>query len=221
MQKRLKNSSNTVDILPIDPIDPETGTIRRAADILARQGLLVFPTTGLYGLGADALSVEAIERVFAVKRRPSHMPLLVMIAALDGLDGLVASIPAYAHPLMGLWPGGITLIFDAGERVPDNLTGGTGKIGVRLPAHPVARALTRAFSGPITATSANLSGLPAPFRTMDLDGRISTRVDMVLDAGRLAGGGGSTIVDVTCWPVRVLREGAVSRGVIDRALKSG
>jgi L-threonylcarbamoyladenylate synthase len=219
--KRLKNSSNTADIRPIDPIDPEAETIRRAADVLARKGLLVFPTTGLYGLGADALCVEAIERVFAVKRRPSHMPLLVMIAALDDMDGLVASIPEYAHPLMGLWPGGITLIFDAGERVPTSLTGGMGKIGVRLPLHPVARALTRAFGGPITATSANLSGLPAPSRTMDLDDRISTRVDMVLDAGSLAGGVGSTIVDLTCWPVRVVREGAVSRDAIDRALESG
>jgi L-threonylcarbamoyladenylate synthase len=219
--QRLKNSSNTADIRPIDPIDPEAETIRRAADVLVRKGLLVFPTTGLYGLGADALCVEAIERVFAVKRRPSHMPLLVMIVALDDMDGLVASIPEYAHPLMGLWPGGITLIFDAGERVPTSLTGGMGKIGVRLPAHPVARALTRAFGGPITATSANLSGLPAPSRTMDLDDRISTRVDMVLDAGSLAGGVGSTIVDLTCWPVRVVREGAVSRDAIDRALESG
>jgi L-threonylcarbamoyladenylate synthase len=188
-------------------------------DVLARNGLLVFPTTGLYGLGADALSVEAIERVYAVKRRPAHMPLLVMVAGLDDLDALVTKVPDHAHRLMALWPGGITLIFDAAERVPASLTGGTGKIGVRLPAHPVARALTRAFGGPITATSANPSGLPAPSRAGNLDEHVGAGVDMILDAGTLAGGVGSTIVDLTCWPIRVVRDGAVSRDLIERALK--
>jgi L-threonylcarbamoyladenylate synthase len=92
---------------------------------------------------------------------------------------------------------------------------------VRLPAHPVAKALLAQFGGPITATSANLSGCRAAARVMDLDPEIRRQVEMVLDAGELAGGSGSTILDVTCWPVKVLREGAVSRRDIEDVLKKG
>ena len=123
--------------------------------------------------------------------------------------------------MLGLWPGGITLIFEAGERVPACLTGGTGNIGVRVPAHPVAKALVDQFGGPITGTSANLSGCPATASVEDLDPEIRRQADMVLDAGTLSGGPGSTIVDVTCWPVRVLREGAVPRQAIDDILNKG
>ena len=105
--------------------------------------------------------------------------------------------------------------------MPAVLTGGTGTIGVRLPAHPVAKALVDQFGGPITGTSANLTGYPASASVRDLDQAIHRQVDMVLDAGILAGGAGSSIVDVTSWPVRVVREGAVTRQTIDAVLKQG
>jgi L-threonylcarbamoyladenylate synthase len=198
-----------------DPVD-----IRSAADILGQKGVLVFPTSGLYGLGADACCGEAVRRVFAIKRRPSHQPLLVLLSGIHDMDRVVQTVPDYAEPLLGLWPGGITLIFRAGDRVPADLIGGTGKIGVRLPAHPVAKALVAKFGGPITGTSANLSGCAAAARVTDLDPDVRGQVDMVLDAGALAGGTGSTILDVTCWPVKVLREGAVPRRAIDDILRN-
>jgi L-threonylcarbamoyladenylate synthase len=181
--------------------------------------VLVFPTSGLYGIGADALCAEAVRRVFAIKRRPAIKPLLVLLSGLHDMATVVQTVPDYAQPLLGLWPGGITFIFKAGDSVPVNLTGGTGKIGVRLPAHPVAKALAERFGGPITATSANLSGCPAAARVVDLDPDIQRQVDMIVDAGPLAGGSGSTIVDVTRWPIRVIREGAVARKAIDAILK--
>ena len=84
--------------------------------------------------------------------------MLVLLSGIHDMDKLVRTVPDYAQPLLGLWPGGITFIFEAGDAVPVDLTGGTGKIGVRMPAHPVARALVEHFGGPITGTSANLSG---------------------------------------------------------------
>ena len=221
MKKRLRHSGDTANVVRIDSSDPDPNDIRMATDILGQKGVLVFPTSGLYGLGADAFCAAAVDRVFAIKRRPAHKPLLLLLPGIHDMAKVVRSVPDYAELLLGLWPGGITLIFKAGDRVPVSLTGGTGKIGVRMPAHPVAKALVEGFGGPITGTSANLSGLPATASVTDLDLRIRNQVDMVLDAGPLAGVSGSTIVDVTCWPVRVVREGRVPRRAIDDVLKNG
>ena len=218
MKRKPKNSHCIDRIVRIDPSDPDKIDIQRAVGVLNRQGVLVFPTTGLYGLGADAFSPEAIRRVFAIKRRPQGMPLLVMVPGPDEMGRVVRRVPAFARPLMELWPGGITLVFEAKEGVLSLLTGGTGKIGIRIPAHPVAKALIKDFGGPVTATSANLSGGPAVSDPANLDQRIGTEVDLIVDAGLLAGGAGSTVLDATCWPPRMIREGAVSRKRIEAAL---
>ena len=221
MIKRLKNSGDTADIVLIDSSAPDPNDVRTAAQILGQKGVLVFPTSGLYGLGADAFSGEAVQRVFSMKRRPAHQPLLVLLSGIHDMGRVVRSVPDYAELLLGLWPGGITIIFEAGGSVPACLTGGTGRIGVRVPAHPVAKALVDQFGGPITGTSANLSNFPAPACVVDLDPEIQRQADMVLDAGTLSGGPGSTIVDATCWPVRIIREGAVPRQAIEDVLRKG
>lgn len=218
MKRKPKNSPCIDKTVRIDPSDPDKSDIQRAVGVLNRQGVLVFPTTGLYGLGADALSPVAVSRVFAVKRRPRSMPLLVIVPGLDDMGRVVRSVPDFARPLMKFWPGGITLVFEAGEDVSSVLTGGTGKIGIRIPAHPVAKALVENFGGPITATSANLSGGPAVSDPANLDPRISDEVDLIVDAGVLAGGVGSTVLDASCWPPRMIREGAVSRQKIEAVL---
>jgi L-threonylcarbamoyladenylate synthase len=112
------------------------------------------------------------------------------------------------------WPGRVTLVFDARDTLPDSLTAQSGKIGVRLPGHPVAAAMVRQVKGPLTGTSANLSGRPGCYRLPDLDPQIAGQVDLVLDAGTLQGGVGSTVVDVTGEPPRILREGQVTAGQI-------
>jgi L-threonylcarbamoyladenylate synthase len=203
----------------IDPLSPSSADIGRATDTLIKKGVVVFPTTGLYGLGADARSAEAVRRVFAIKSRSIIKPILVLLSGIGEIETLVQTIPVYAEPLLGLWPGGITFVFDSRDSVLSELTGGTGKIGVRIPVHPVAKALVTHFGGPITGTSANLAGRPAATRVADLDEEIRSRVDLVLDAGPLAGGAGSTVLDVSAWPVKLLREGAVRWPVIKDILK--
>lgn len=201
--------------LRVDARWPEPETIAQAASIITRGGVIVFPTRGLYGLGADATNEAALQRVFAIKRRPAKNPLLVLIDDPSAIFHLARDVSAGARRIIAdLWPGGVTLVFAAREQTHWLLTGGTGKIGIRQPGHPVARALVTAVGGPITATSANVSGAPGCFRIADLDPSIAEQVDGILDAGPLAGGAGSTVVDVTGNRPVILREGCVATQAI-------
>ena len=190
---------------------PQPELIGEAADAIRRGGVVGFPTRCLYGLGADALSPEAVDRVFNLKQRPADNPILVLVDRISQLQSLVKRIPVIASELIDhFWPGKITLLFEAADSLPVNLTAGTGKIGVRMPGHAVARALVQAVKGPITGTSANLSGNPGCFRINDLEPQVARGLDLILDAGDLKGGAGSTVVDVSADRLQVIREGAVS-----------
>lgn len=211
MKPKRPDSQITVNRLAIDPGRPDPLVIRAAADIVRRGGVVVFPTRCLYGLAADALNPAAVERVFALKRRPAVKPILVLVADPCGVRSLVEQVTPPAERLMQhFWPGLVTVIFTARKKLPANLTAGTGKIGIRVPSHPVAAALVKAAGGPLTGTSANISGQAGCHRVADLDPQLAAAADAVLDAGPLAGGTGSTVVDATAEKVRVLRQGSVS-----------
>ncbi len=200
------------NIRKLNPQQPDSEIILEAARIIHRGGVVVFPTTGLYGLAADAGNRKAVERVFNVKMRPSTKPLLILIPDRLSLRNVVSHIPEVAERLMdAFWPGGLTLIFHAHSSVLPELTAGTGKIGVRLPAHPVSRLLVEAVGRPITATSANIYSHGGCSCIDHLESAVANAVDMVLDAGLLEGGTGSSVLDVTQTPPVLIREGAVSR----------
>ena len=172
--------------------------------------MVVLPTRHLYGLGVDALNRRAVERVFRTKQRPRHHPLLILVASPEEAGIYAQGIDARATALMhAFWPGKLTIVLPARPVLPEALTGGTGRIGIRLVAHPVSRRLVRALGRPITATSANLSGHPGCRRIEDLQPAILDAADLVLDAGPLLPGIGSTVVDVQQDVVQVLREGVL------------
>lgn len=207
------------NIRKIDPQKPEAGIIEEAAGVIRRGGVIVFPTRCLYGLGADAMDPDAVERIIRIKQRPPDNPILVLIYAEAQLEMLVENIPPAAVAIMAaFWPGRVTLVFDALDTLPGLLTAQTGKIGVRLPGHPAASALLLEVKGPVTGTSANLSGSPGCSRVADMGPRIVEQADLVLDAGPLQGGVGSTVVDVSEDPPRILREGQVTAGQVMGAL---
>jgi L-threonylcarbamoyladenylate synthase len=190
---------------------PDPALIKAAADIIGHGGVVVYPTSGLYGLAADPFRPAAVQRIFEIKGRSAHMPLLVLIDNRQILPRLTAEIPPVAEEMMNrFWPGGLTLVMPAHPAMPASLTGGGGTVGIRETAHPVARALAGAAGGVITGTSANRSGGAGCSRIQDLDPQVAAGVDLILDAGELAGGLGSTVVDCTTRPPRVLREGAVA-----------
>ena len=200
---------------------PQPAYIRAAAEALAKGRAVVFPTTGLYGLGANALDPRAVERIFDIKNRPAAMPILVLVSSRREASALVRGIlPAAKRLMERFWPGPLTIVMEASSLAPPLLCAGTGKIGVRMDAHPVAMALVRANGGPVTGTSANLSGQPAPARVEELDQEVARRCAVVLDAGELSGGPGSTIVDVTVDPPAILRQGAVPQNQVLKALRA-
>ncbi len=198
-------------IIRVDKDHPDPDIINQAAGILKTGGLVIFPATCLYGVAANALSADAVEKVFLLKQRPRNNPILVLIKNADQLEDLVARVPDKARILMDqFWPGGLTLVFDAADSVSPKLTAGCHKLGIRLPGHPVAQALVNSVDFPVTGTSANLSGQPGCTRTDMLSPEIIEKADLILDAGPVKGGAGSTIVDVTLMPPPILRRGTVA-----------
>lgn len=180
---------------------------------------MIFPTFCLYGIGVDALNPAAIQRVFRVKGRPETNPLLILVPDMASALDQVQDVSSEALRLMEIfWPGRLTLVLRARPHLPESLTAGTGKIGIRVPEHPVAAALVRAAGRPLTGTSANLSGQPGAAQVTKIDRAVREGADLILDAGVLQGGTGSTVVDLTCTPPRILREGRVSAEKILTAL---
>jgi L-threonylcarbamoyladenylate synthase len=152
----------------------------------------------------------AVRRVFEVKGRPEDKPLLVLVDSIAMVERLVAEVPARARELMARhWPGPLTLVLRARADVPREVTAGSRTLGVRLSAHPLARALVTALGEPITAPSGNPSGRPPPTNASEVAAYFQDRGVLVLDGGRTPGGPPSTVVDVTQEPPRVVRAGAV------------
>lgn len=215
MKKKPGRSTSDSHIRLVDPADPDPALIAQAVRIIEGGGLVIFPTRTLYGIGGDAMNPEAVNRVFRVKQRPANKPVSVLINARDDLARLAVKIPTAAVRFMEtFWPGRLTIVFAARPDVPSGLTAGTGKIGIRVPEHPVTVRLVASLGTPLTATSANLSGHPGADSIDQLPSEIIKRVDLVLDAGKLAGGAGSTVVDVTTDPPTMIRVGAISREVL-------
>lgn len=189
--------------------------VKEAADVIKNGGLVVFPTESFYGLAADTRRPFALKKVFRVKRREESKPLLVLIAEKNWINQLSAYVPPKAEKLMrSFWPGPLTIIFPAVDELDEALTGNAGKVGVRLPSHPVARALVRSVGAPITGTSANISGRPAPTTWEEAFKQIGDEVDCIIAQRSCCGGMGSTIIDVTHDPPRLLRRGLIAAKLI-------
>lgn len=220
MIKRRQQSNSKGRIVPIDPVSPDLSIIRKAADLIRAGGLAAFPTRSLYGIGADIYQPDPLATVFHAKGRTADKPISVLIRSESQLSDLVVDVPEPAFRLMKrFWPGRVTIVFAVHPSVPSPLTGNTGKIGIRLPEHPVAVALLNALDHPITGTSANLSGQPGCSQIADLALEVMTEMAIILDAGPLTGGIGSTVVDVATSPPAVLREGGVSYAEIRDCIK--
>jgi L-threonylcarbamoyladenylate synthase len=186
-------------------------SVPSAVGVLRSGGVVAFPTETYYGLGADISNEIGIRKVFEVKSRSYHQPLLILIPSVQVLPELVLEIPPPAKTLMSaLWPGGLTLVFRAARGLSPLLTAGTGKIGIRFSSHPIATAIAAALEGPVTGTSANVTGAPPCREAKEVKRTLGTMVDLILDGGATPGGMSSTLLDVTVTPPRILREGAVS-----------
>jgi L-threonylcarbamoyladenylate synthase len=166
--------------------------IRRAVEVLSHDGIIVYPTDTLYGLGADAFSEEAIMKVYEAKKRELSKPISIAVSDMDMLAAVSHLDRRMEEFIDKFLPGPVTVIVPARKTLPAILSGGTGTIGIRIPAHPVACKIIEKFDAPITATSANLSGGKDP-QTPD---ECTVPRDLFIDGGTLPGMS-STVVDLT------------------------
>ncbi|MDD1696259.1 MAG: threonylcarbamoyl-AMP synthase [Methanoregula sp.] len=180
--------------------------IDKAVSVLMHDGIIVYPTETIYGLGADAFSDEAILKVYEVKQRPLGMPISIAVSDFDMLEA-VAHVESGTHRFIETFlPGPVTVILRARKLIPDILTGGTGMIGIRMPAHDVALQIIERFDAPITATSANLHGAKDPQTPEEC----TVPRELFIDGGRLPGTP-STVIDLT--KKIIIRKGAQSEAV--------
>ena len=206
-------------MIKINPEHPEPDRIDEAVAILKSGGVIALPTETFYGLGADARNEQAIEKIFGIKGRDFNNPILVVIGDRNHLESFAAEIPEAARKLMDrFWPGPLTIVFRAALSVSPKLTAGGAKIGIRLTSHPIAMAIAKRLGGPVTATSANRSGAPECSSAAEVLSQLQGRIDDVVDGGQTMGGKGSTLVDVTVYPPKVLREGMIPSSLIQDTL---
>lgn len=207
------------DLIEIDQELPSEAAIERAAVAIRRGQVVAIPTDSLYTLVADPFNLQAVGRVFDAKGRDAARSLPMLVADLMMAEDLVKEIPARFQLLARkFWPGPLTIIVPASAKVPLKVTGNTGRLGLRQSRSRTAQAIIDWLGQPLISTSANVSGSPTCRSGIEVFGTMDGRVDLVLDGGRCAGSGATT-VDVTEPYWRVIREGSITEKVIAAWLK--
>ncbi len=198
---------------------PTTAAIAEAAALLRAGDIVGMPTETVYGLAADALDPAAVSKIFAAKGRPADHPLIVHLPSAEHLPQWAAAIPKDVLALArAFWPGPLTLILKRTREVPDEVTGGQDTVGLRVPAHPVALALLRAFDGGLAAPSANRFGRISPTTAAHVHEELGERVALILDGGACEVGIESTILDFSRDVPEILRPGAIGPEDIARVI---
>ena len=194
----------------VDPGSPQRDAIQEAAKWILSGGVVALPTDTLYGLAADPFSPDAVARVFLVKGRAAERALPLIAADAEQVAAHLGPLSATAARLAErFWPGPLTLLIAPPRGLAREVTGGTGRVGVRVPADEVARAICRAAGRPLTATSANVSGEPATADPDHVERTLGHRIDLLIDTGPTRGGAASTIVDATGAEPALVRAGAI------------
>jgi L-threonylcarbamoyladenylate synthase len=203
--------------LPLD--DAMHGQIKAAVDVLANSGVAAIPTDTLYGLAASAFDESAVLKIYELKGRPERMALPLLLSNAEDVRMCAENVPQTAWALMErFWPGALTLVISKSASIPDIVTAGLDTVALRVPDHPIPRAIANTLGAPITGTSANLSGNQGLANAADVRREFGDTIDFVLDGEDAPGGVASTIVDVSGDDLRVLRDGAVSREELEAVL---
>ncbi len=198
----------------------EPDAIALALSFLRAGHVIVVPTDTVYGVAADALIPEAVERLYIIKERPRTQPIPLLLADVDDLWLVIRSLPAAAHRLArAFWPGPLTLVLPARREIPAVVRAHRDTVGVRIPAHDRLRELIRRLGHPLATTSANLSGHPPALNVDDLLAQLGGRIPLILDDGPAAGGQPSTVVDCTGSQPVILRPGPISEEDIQRVVQ--
>ena len=202
----------------LDPAAPDLAVLTRAVDVMARGGVVAYPTDTLYGLAVDPRCAGAVDALYRIKGREAGHPVSLVATSEAQVEACVGRLTDLGRRLAGrFWPGPLTLIIDAAPALAAALHSASGRVGVRVPAHPVAAALSALAGFALTSTSANRSGDAPPATAGEVVAALGDAVDLVLDAGPAPGGLPSTLVDVTGSAPILVRAGAIPW---DRVLES-
>jgi L-threonylcarbamoyladenylate synthase len=210
-----------VEVLKISSDEPESHVIDYAAGFIKRGRVVGIPTDTFYGLSADPFNLSAIERVFQVKGRSETKALPILVNSIEQALTLVRDVPdTFLNLAHKFWPGALTLILPATHRLPLKVTGNSGRVAIRWADSRITTALIAAAGGPITGTSANLSGFPSCTNAQQIVKQLGDRLPLVLDSGDTGGVLASTIVKLSDNEWTVVREGAIPESEIRRVLES-
>jgi tRNA threonylcarbamoyl adenosine modification protein (Sua5/YciO/YrdC/YwlC family) len=198
-------------ILSVSPDDPREDRLEAGARVLRDGGVVAVPTETFYGLAVDPFEPQAVRRLLALKGKPERSPILLLLAGAWQVEDVVAGLPEAFVPLAErFWPGPLTIVVRAAAGLPDEVTGGTGTVGIRVPGLALPRELARALARPVTGTSANAHGAPACRTAADVLRGLPAGIDLVLDGGTTAGAAPSTVLDLSGEAPRIVRHGAVT-----------
>jgi len=191
---------------------------QKAASILKSGGVIIYPTETLYGMGTLALKDVAVEKIFQIKGRPEGKPIPILVRDKEMLSKF-AELTEASHTLIHRFlPGPLTLVLLEKEKLPGLITAGTGKVAARISRHPFVRSLFKLIDEPITSTSANISGEENLFNAAAILDRFEGKIELIVDSGNLPPSKGSTIVDLTVKPPLIIREGDISKRVLEEFL---
>ena len=209
-------------ILKINPDNPEKEKVDAAADIIKKGGIVVYPTDTVYGLGTDAFNEKAVEKIFQIKKRDFRKPFSVIVKDLKMIENIAVINEKIQKFLKIILPGRITLVLYKKSIVPDILTGGSSKIGIRIPNYKFTQFLMQRLNFPLVTTSANVSTRPVSGDIRDVLGQFKKerdKLDLVVDAGRLPKSQPSTVLDLTFSEPKILRVGPVKKDELWSILK--
>jgi L-threonylcarbamoyladenylate synthase len=207
-------------MLKISAVEPDRNAIRYAAEFISRGRVVGVPTDTFYGLAADPFNLSAIEEIYRVKGRPEDRALPILVNSIEQAITLARDVPTVFLTLaQKFWPGALTLLVDASNKLPLKITGNKGRVALRWPGSPVIGALIEQWGAPVTGTSANISGHPSCSNAEDLMMQLGDRLPLILDSGETGALLSSTIVDLNEDGWQIVREGLVSEQEIERALE--
>ena len=205
-----KKPPRLAEVLPTHTRELFEAAVRRAAELLRAGEVVALPTETVYGLAANALDAGAVARIFEIKGRPAHNPIIVHVASAAMARRCVADWPAAAEKLAGaFWPGPLTLVLPRSKEIPPLVTAGGPTVGVRWPSHPFIQAVIRACDFPLAAPSANLSNRVSPTNAEHVLKDLGDQVRLIVDGGQSQVGIESTVLDVSVSPPRLLRPGMI------------
>ena len=208
------------ELLRVNAQSPEADTVRYAAHFLARGCVIGIPTDTLYGLAADPFNLAAVDEIYRVKGRPETRALPILINSIEQAMLLSREVPRnFLRLAETLWPGALTLVVDASHRLPLKVTANTRRIALRWPKSEVVTRLIDEFDGPITGTSANISGFAACSNAQQVMKQLGERLPLILDGGETGVALPSTIVELHGEDWKIIREGAIPVADIEKALE--